>query len=98
MSNLNVGIIDIECTCDDVDQFARNEIEIIEIGGVVAALGANSCTIIDEFQLFVRPQAHMTLTHFCTGLTGIAQTTADNAGSLQSALAEVASRFQYVSA
>jgi inhibitor of KinA sporulation pathway (predicted exonuclease) len=64
-------VIDLEATCCNGGQFAREEMEIIEIGAVVAE--GKTSRPVDEFQSFVRPIRHPTLTQFCRELTGIEQ-------------------------
>jgi inhibitor of KinA sporulation pathway (predicted exonuclease) len=70
-------VVDLEATCDDRGTIPRSESEIIEIGAVLVD-GASLCAV-DEFQTFVRPIAHPTLTPFCTQLTTITQADVDAA-------------------
>lgn len=70
-------VLDLEATCCDDDSIPREETEIIEIGAVLVP--AATLTIEAEFQTFVRPMRHRTLTPFCTKLTSITQ--ADVAGA-----------------
>jgi inhibitor of KinA sporulation pathway (predicted exonuclease) len=70
-------VIDFEATCCDRGTVPRREMEIIEIGAVMA--DANDFRIVDEFQSFVRPQRHPALTAFCTRLTSIRQKDVDAA-------------------
>ena len=75
-------VIDLEATCCNDGQFPRDEMEIIEIGAVIA--GGKTSQQVDEFQVFVRPARHTTLTDFCRELTGIQQADVDSAvGFLQ---------------
>lgn len=70
-------VIDLEATCDDQGAVPKHEMEIIEIGAVLAdAETLNPC---EEFQTFVRPVRHPTLTDFCCGLTHITQAMVDAA-------------------
>ena len=77
--------VDLEATCDELDksESARklvvvpDQMETIEIGLVVIDL--ESLEIVDEFQRFVRPQIHPTLTDFCRKLTSIQQADVDGA-------------------
>ncbi|WP_408600498.1 exonuclease domain-containing protein [Pseudomonas sp. PLMAX] len=77
--------VDLEATCDEVDEsestrpliVTPEQMETIEIGLVVVDL--ESLEIADEFQRFVRPQIHPTLTDFCTKLTSIQQADVDGA-------------------
>ncbi len=64
-------VIDFEATCCDRGSIARDEMEIIEIGAVLA--DARTLQPVDEFQSFVRPVRHPALTPFCTQLTSITQ-------------------------
>nr|WP_180205591.1 3'-5' exonuclease [Pseudomonas sp. SbOxS1]NYU05720.1 exonuclease domain-containing protein [Pseudomonas sp. SbOxS1] len=81
--------VDLEATCDDVgvNESPRSlvvvpdQMETIEIGLVVIDL--ESLEIVGEFQRFVRPQIHPTLTDFCKKLTSIQQTDVDSARTYQ---------------
>lgn len=68
-------VIDLEATTDDGDDeqrvVPRDEMETIEIGAVLVR--ASTLEVEAEFQSFVRPLRHPTLTAFCTELTGITQ-------------------------
>lgn len=70
-------IIDLEATCCDAGEFARHEMEIIEIGAILA--DGNSFQAVSEFQTFVRPVRNPILTDFCRDLTGINQSDVDAA-------------------
>lgn len=70
-------VIDLEATCDNEDAVPRREMEIIEIGAVLVD-GANFEPLA-EFQRFVRPVRHPTLTEFCLQLTSITQAQVDAA-------------------
>jgi len=59
--------------------------EIIEIGPVMA--DAPDWSPLGEFQTFVRPQRHSTLTPFCRELTDIEQSDADAVPSYSDAMA-----------
>jgi inhibitor of KinA sporulation pathway (predicted exonuclease) len=65
-------VVDLEATCDDQGAVPRAESEIIEIGAVL--VDGETLATIEEFQTFVRPIVHPTLTPFCTELTTITQT------------------------
>ncbi|GID06840.1 3'-5' exonuclease [Pseudomonas sp. 008] len=77
--------VDLEATCDEVGEseaprplsVVPDQMETIEIGLVVVDL--ETLEIVDEFQRFVRPQIHPTLTSFCMKLTSIQQTDVDSA-------------------
>lgn len=73
----NIIVVDVEATCDDGPLVPRAQMEIIEVGAVV--LDRHSLEVTDEFQAFVRPVRHPTLTAFCTQLTTIDQATVDAA-------------------
>ena len=78
-------VIDLEATCSDDGAVPRDEMEIIEIGAVIA--DAPDWLPLAEFQTFVRPQRHPELTPFCRELTGIEQSDVDTAPTFPEALA-----------
>lgn len=79
-----IAIIDLECTCDDTGEIIpRHEMEIIEIGCVIADIKGNT---YNEFNCFVKPVIHPTLTSFCTQLTSISQDQVNNGLSFEKAL------------
>lgn len=80
-------VIDFEATCCDRGTVPRREMEIIEFGAVIVDA---EFRIVDEFQRFVRPQRHQTLTPFCVALTSIAQSDVDAAPTFPECLAEFA--------
>ena len=82
-------LIDLECTCNDDPPLPQGESEIIEIGMVLGLLAPEGFSVIDEWQLYVQPTIHPTLTPFCTELTGIAQETVDHAPLLKAALSKL---------
>lgn len=68
-------IFDLEATCWEGNQAGRVQ-EVIEIGAVrIDAYGR----VKDNFQAFVRPVSHPTLSVFCRELTGITQADVDTA-------------------
>jgi len=71
-------VVDLEATCSDDNSIPDGQREIIEIGATILA-APSSLMKIDEFQSFVRPSRHPTLTGFCTNLTGIRQPQVDAA-------------------
>ncbi len=81
-------VIDLEATCDDLDTIPRDQSEIIEIGAVLVDAETLACT--DEFQTFIRPRRHPTLTPFCTRLTTITQAQVDAAPGFTAAAAAFA--------
>lgn len=80
-------VIDLEATCDDRARIPNAEREIIEIGAVL--VDAERFDIQSEFQSFVRPVRHPTLTPFCTHLTTIAQADVDAAPEFAPAMARL---------
>jgi inhibitor of KinA sporulation pathway (predicted exonuclease) len=87
MSQSKYLVIDLEATCDDGGAVPRHEMEIIEIGAVLVDPG--SFQITREFQIFVRPVIHTTLTPFCTKLTSITQDQVDDAPTFPEAIASL---------
>jgi inhibitor of KinA sporulation pathway (predicted exonuclease) len=81
-------VIDLEATCCNDGQFPREEMEIIEIGAVIAA--AKTFRPIDEFQVFVRPVRQPVLTEFCRELTGIEQPDVASAVEFPEAMTQLA--------
>lgn len=68
-------IFDLEATCWE-NQMLNREQEIIEIGAVKYSPYGE---VIGEYQSFVRPQLYPNLSHYCTQLTGIAQSDVEKA-------------------
>lgn len=81
-------VIDLEATCDDGGAIPRDQTEIIEIGAVLC--DAATLSPVDEFQTFVKPLRHRTLTPFCTQLTSITQPDVDDAPIFSKAIASLA--------
>lgn len=77
MSTRDYLVIDLEATCDDRGAVPKREMEIIEIGAVMVS--AETLHPLAEFQSFVRPRRHPTLTAFCSRLTSISQADVDAA-------------------
>lgn len=77
---MNYLIIDLECTCDDNDEFNRAEMETIEMGAVLVN---EKLEVIDTFSKFVKPVINPTLTQFCTKLTTITQADVDTAETFE---------------
>lgn len=86
VQTLRIAIIDLECTCDDQIPFGKEEYEIIEIGIALCDLSIHDLKIIESMQFYVKPSVRPLLTNFCTQLTGIEQSTVDQAVSLGEAL------------
>lgn len=78
-------VVDLEATCDQPESFPRDESEIIEIGAVL--VDSTTLEPRGEYQTFVRPVLHPTLTPFCTELTSITQEQLAHAPLLRAALA-----------
>lgn len=83
-------LVDLECTCDQEQKLAREQMEIIEVGAVVGELVPSGFTYVDQVQLYVRPEHNPSLSHFCTELTGIEQAVVDRSPLLAAALADLA--------
>ena len=66
-------VIDFEATCEEHQRIQPQE--IIELPSVL--LESRTMTVVDEFQLYVRPVHRPRLTEFCTQLTGIQQACVD---------------------
>lgn len=82
-----IAIIDLECTCDDTGEIIpRHEMEIVEIGCVIADIEGNT---YNEFNCFIKPVIHPTLTPFCTKLTSITQEQVNQGLTLEKALTEL---------
>jgi len=82
--NANYLIVDVEATCGNEGAVPRDEMEIIEIGALVQ--NARTFAIEAEFQTFVKPVRHPTLTPFCTQLTSISQREVERAPDFLAAL------------
>ena len=78
-------LIDFECTCDK-PMFAREDMEIIEIGAVIGLLDHTAFRLLDKRSFYVQPQIYPQLTAFCTELTGISQQQTDAAPPLADVL------------
>jgi len=70
-------VIDVEATCDDKGAVPKHSMEIVEIGAVL--VDTTTLAPVDEFQTFVKPVRHPTLTPFCVKLTTISQRDVDAA-------------------
>lgn len=70
-------MVDFEATCSDIDEFPREEMEIIEIGAI--AVNIQDFKKLGEFDVFVKPVLHPKLTEFCKSLTSIRQEDIDKA-------------------
>ena len=86
--NTDYLIIDLEATCDNGGLVPRDEMEIIEIGGVL--VDHETLEPIDEFASVVRPVRRRTLTPFCVELTSITQAQVDAAPRFPAVMHELA--------
>ena len=77
-------VIDLEATCDDRGTVPKHEMEIIEIGAVLVDVA--TLAPVADFQTFVKPVRHPTLTPFCVRLTSITQGQVDGAPRFPEAL------------
>jgi inhibitor of KinA sporulation pathway (predicted exonuclease) len=71
-----VLVVDLEATCCNQGSVPQREMEIIQIGAVLAT---RSGELLGEWSSHVRPIRHPVLTTFCTQLTGISQFDVDSA-------------------
>jgi len=76
----DILVIDLEATCD-ARGFPRNQRETIEIGAVL--VDSETLTPSVEYQAFVRPVRHPTLTDYCVELTSISQDIVDSANGFE---------------
>jgi inhibitor of KinA sporulation pathway (predicted exonuclease) len=81
-------VVDLEATCDDAGGIPRAETEIIEIGAVL--VDEPTLEPVDEFQTFVKPVRHPTLTRFCSELTTIGQADVASAPRFPEAIGNIA--------
>lgn len=80
-------VVDLEATCDDTGTIPRFEMETIEIGAVLLAIG--TFQPVAELATFVRPVRHPILSRFCRELTTIQQTDVDRAPRFPEAFAQL---------
>lgn len=78
---MNYIVFDLEASCGE----GVVQSEIIEIGAVKLN---EKLEVVDEFQAFIRPVIHPTLTYFCEELTSITQADVDNAKTFLEVLPE----------
>ncbi len=81
-------VIDLEATCDEGDGLPAIDMEIIEIGAVLATAEGS---VLDQFQALVRPVVWPQLTPFCRQLTNIQQADVDGAELFPAVAARLAS-------
>lgn len=77
MNTNKLLIVDLEATCSKDNEISRSDMEIIEIGAALVNL--QDLSIIEDYQLYIKPVVKRQLTAFCTELTGIEQETVDAA-------------------
>jgi inhibitor of KinA sporulation pathway (predicted exonuclease) len=80
-------VLDLEATCCDQETIKRHEMEIIEIGAVMVE--AQTLTVVDQFQTFIKPVRYPLLTEFCRSLTSITQMQVDQAPGYVEAIAQL---------
>lgn len=68
--------VDLEATCCDKGTVPREEMEIIEFGGVLLDKEKN-WEEVDRLEFFIKPEVHPVLTEFCKELTKITQEQVD---------------------
>ena len=71
--------MDLEATCWDFNDPAKQPHQIIEIGAVLLNENYN---YISEFDHFIKPRDNQTLTEFCKDLTSIKHEDIDSAPKL----------------
>lgn len=71
----NILCVDVEATCSDNMDVPRDEMEVIEFGGVL--LDRDTLEVKERIEFFVKPTIHPILTDFCKGLTNITQEQVD---------------------
>ncbi len=78
---MNYIIVDLEATCWQGKRLGKNE--TIEIGAVLVN---DNKEIVSEFEQFVKPLRHPTLSPFCAELTSIQQADVDDAPHFNEAI------------
>ena len=71
----NIFCVDVEATCSKDKTVPRDEMEVIEFGGVL--LDRDTLEVKERIQFFVKPTIHPVLTEFCKDLTNITQEQVD---------------------
>ena len=85
---MNYIVFDLEATCTNTRQFPHTEMEVIEVGAVKYTIKEDTLLVVDQFQSFVKPVIHPTLTDFCKQLTTITQNQVDRAFGFQQVLSD----------
>lgn len=92
---MNYGFLDIEMTCDgkqengkfiDDGRMKRSQREIISVGFVVCN---DEYNVITNYSSFVKPVRNTVITEYCTNLTGITQSNADNGKKCNNAFRDI---------
>lgn len=76
--------VDVEATCSDDATVPREQMEVIEFGGVL--LDRDTMEVVERLEFFIKPTLHTTLTPFCKQLTNITQEQVDDGMSYVRAL------------
>lgn len=76
--------VDVEATCSDDASVPREQMEVIEFGGVL--LDRDTMQVIERIEFFIKPILHPILTPFCKELTHITQQQVDDGQTYLSAL------------
>lgn len=76
--------VDVEATCSDDSSVPREQMEVIEFGGVL--LDRDTMEVIERVEFFIKPTIHTVLTPFCKKLTNITQEQVDGGDSYVFAL------------
>ena len=78
-------VVDFESTCWDKDDSDSSPPEIIEFPAILISASAKF-SVLSEFREFVMPTERPRLSDFCKNLTGIAQTSVDDAAPISTRL------------
>ena len=62
-------VADLEATCTDINEFPREEMELIQFGAVL--IDMKTLHVVEEFDYYIEPIIHTKMTDFCVELTGI---------------------------
>ncbi len=76
--------VDVEATCSSDASVPREEMEVIEFGGVL--LDRDTMQVIERIEFFIKPILHPVLTPFCKELTHITQQQVDDGQTYLAAL------------
>lgn len=67
--------VDVEATCSSDSAVPREQMEVIEFGGVL--LDRDTMEVVERIEFFIKPILHPVLTDFCKELTHITQQQVD---------------------